>query len=328
MSAPPERRPQIITNFLRSLNVVAFASVFTLAIPNNLLSQAFVPLRGEGTVTISYQNTSVHDHLRADGTSFQVGRIFSHSISGQVDYGITDKLAASFSIPYIRSLYKGVNPHTPDTLVDQDHAPEILDDGTYHGGLQDFGLGVRYKITVKPFAITPFVAWNLPSNDYPFFAHSAIGRNLWQMNIGASIGGSSDHLLPNSYFHLRYAYGITEHPKINGVSYGGNQSLLRGDFGYFLTERLSTKAIEILQITHGGLNFPQDFPDKTNELWLHHDQILSVGYLELGGGLDYGLTPSMDISATVLTSVWGHNGHSLRMGLAAGVTYYFPRPVR
>jgi hypothetical protein len=308
--------------------VVAVISLLTFAIPNNLLGQAFVPLRGEGTVTLSYQYTNVHDHLRSDGSVFQAGRIYSHIASAQVDYGVTDKLAASFSVPYIMSLYKGSAPHNPDALHVHDPAQEVIDDGTYHGSVQDLGLGVRYNLTVKPFAITPFLAWNQPSHDYPFFAHSAVGRNLWQVNMGASIGGSANRLLPNSYFHLRYAYGITEHTKIDGVSYGGNQSLLRGDFGYFFTERLSAKAIEILQITHGGLNFPQDFPDRTSELWLHHDQILSVGYLELGGGLDYALIPSMDLSANVLKSVWGHNGHSLRMGLAIGVTHYFPRPVR
>ena len=304
-------------------------SLFALAIPNNLLGQAFVPLRGEGTVTLSYQYTTVHDHLRSDGSEFQAGHIYSHIASAQVDYGLTDKLAVSFSVPYIKSLYKGAAPHNPAILDVHDAAQEVIDDGTYHGSIQDLGLGVRYNLALKPFAITPFLAWNQPSHDYPFFAHSAVGRNLWQVNVGASIGGSSNRLLPNSYFHLRYAYGITERTKIDGVSYGGNQSLLRGDFGYFLNERLSIKAIEILQITHGGLNFPEDFPKpRTSELWLHHDQVLSVGYLELGSGLDFALTPSMDFSANVLKSVWGHNGHSLRMGLAVGVTYYFPRPVR
>jgi hypothetical protein len=321
---PSERALQGIPNLLRSLTAVAVISLFTLVIPNNLLGQAFVPLRGEGTISTGYQYMSVHEHLQGDGTKFLAGRIYSQSISAMVDYGVTDKLAASFSLPYIASMYKGFNAHNPATLaVPNDQ--KFLDDGTYHGALQDIGFGVRYNVALRPMAITPFIAVNIPSHDYVFYAHTAPGRKLRQLSLGASVGGQSEAFLPNSYFHLRYAYEITERTEVEGVSYGGNQSLLRGDFGYFLTPRISAKAIQLLQITHGGLDYPTDFPDRTSELWLHHDQIQRINFLEMGGGIDYALSRSTDLSLSALKTVWGRNGHSLRMGLSVAVTWYFPR---
>src|SRR4029078_32763 len=80
---------------------VAGISALTLANPANLSGQAFVPLRGEGTITPGYQYMSAHKHLQGDGTKFLAGRIYSQSMSAIVDYGVTDKLAASFVVPYI-----------------------------------------------------------------------------------------------------------------------------------------------------------------------------------------------------------------------------------
>jgi len=310
---------------------IGLACVLTFVLanhPRRLEGQAGVPLRGEGTVTSAYQYANVHDHVRGDGTEFQAGRIYSHSMSVQLDYGVTDKLAASFSLPYITSLYKGAQPHNPAALATANHE-ELIDDGTYHGTIQDLGFGVRYNLIRKPtIAVTPFAAINLPSHDYVFYAHTAAGRNLWQVSLGTSVGGAADRVLPKSYFQVRYGYGITEKTRVNGISYGGNQSLLRGDFGYAVNERLTIKAMEIFQKTHGGLDYPNDFPDRTGELWLHHDQVQQIDYLELGGGFDFTLSRRTDLSASLLRSVWGHNGHSLRMGLSIGLTYYFPRAPR
>lgn len=304
--------------------IVAVISLLTLAIPNNLSGQAFVPLRGEGTITTGYQYMSVHKHLQGDGTRFLAGRIYSQSMSVTVDYGVTDKLAASFALPYIASMYKGFNAHNPGTLAVPNNQ-KFLDDGTYHGAFQDVGFGVRYNVALRPVAITPFIAVNIPSHDYVFYAHTAPGRKLRQLNLGASVGGQSETFLPRSYFHVRYAYEITERTEVEGVSYGANQSLLRGDFGFSLTPRVSAKAIQLLQITHGGLDYPTDFPDRTSELWLHHDQIQRINFLEMGGGIDYALSSSTDLSLMALKTVWGRNGHFLRMGLGVGLTWYFPR---
>jgi hypothetical protein len=293
-------------------------------LPISVLAQAFVPLKGNGSVTIAYQYANVHDHFFGDGSRVQRGRIYSEGVILQADYGLTDAVAVSLAIPYIQARYSGVNPHNPANLNFPNNAV-FLDDGTYHGSIQDLGFGIRYNVWARAVSITPFVNVTVPSHDYPFFAHSAIGRNLRQLSFGANVGGQIEHFLPNSYFHIRYAYAVPEKVEIEGASFGSNRSQIRLDFGHVFTERLSLRAIQIAQIAHGGLDQPNDYPDKTNELWFHHDQIDAISSLDVGGGADFSLSPSIDLSASLVHSVWGRNGHALRMGVVAGVTYSFPR---
>jgi len=274
---------------------------------------------------VAYQYSSVHDHFLADGTRLQRGRIYSRSLIFLGDYGLGHSIAVSFSIPYIQAKYSGPYPHNPTQLNFPNNAP-LLDTGAYHGTFQDVGFTVRYNVTTKPVTITPFIGLNVPSHDYPFFAHSAVGRDQRQLLIGANVGGPIESVLPHSYFHVRYAYAFQERIKIGDVFYGGNESRVRLDFGHFLTPRLSLRAIQIAQIAHGGLNQPSDYSDRTSELWFHHDQIDAISALEVGGGFDFALSPSFDVSSSLIHSVWGQNGHALRMGLMTGITWYFPRP--
>jgi hypothetical protein len=167
-----------------------------LRIPTRLSAQAFVPLKGDGSVTLAYQYVNVHDHFLGDGTRVQKGRVYSQSAILLTDYGLTDSLAVTLSVPYVQAKYLGLNAHDPTTLKFPNDAP-LLDDGTYHGSFQDLGFGVRYNVRVNPVAITPFISVNVPSHDYPFFAHSAIGRDLRQFMLGANVGGRLERLLPN-----------------------------------------------------------------------------------------------------------------------------------
>jgi hypothetical protein len=275
-------------------------------------------------VTVAYQYSTVHDHFLGDGTRVQRGRIYSQSLVLLTDYGLGHSAAVTFSVPYIQARYSGVNPHKPAILDFPNNAP-LIDDGTYHGALQDLGFAVRYNFTTKPVTFTPFVGFNVPSHDYPFFGHSAVGRNQRQLLLGANVGGPIE-LLPRSYFHARYAYAFMQRMKVGEASYGGNLSQVRVDFGYFLTPRLSLKAIQIAQIAHGGLTQPTDYATKTTELYFHHDQIDAIGFLELGGGFDFALSHSFDVSSSLIHAVSGENGHALRIGLITGITWYFPRP--
>jgi hypothetical protein len=66
-----------------------------------------------------------------------------------------------------------------------------VDDGKYHGNFQDVRLNLRYDLRAHPFAITPFVALGIPSNDYIYFAHSAAGTNQREYAARALDGTSS-----------------------------------------------------------------------------------------------------------------------------------------
>src|SRR5262245_49809204 len=106
--------------------------------------QAWVPSRGEGTVTLAYQYSTIHDHFLSDGTRLQRGRIYNRSLVLLSDYGLGHSAAVTFSVPYIQAKYSGPYPHDPSILSFPNNVP-LLDDGTYHGALQDLGFAVRYN---------------------------------------------------------------------------------------------------------------------------------------------------------------------------------------
>src|SRR2546425_1203434 len=119
-----------------------------------------------------------------------------------------------------------------------------------------------------------------PSHHYEHFAHSAVGTDLWEVQIGMNVGKRLAPLLPNAFLQMRYSYAMVQ--RVDGIR--PNRSRIETQFGYFLTRRLSVQAIAASQITHSGLDFPEDFPSNspTDERWRHHDQISTINFLNLG----------------------------------------------
>jgi hypothetical protein len=228
-----------------------------------------------------------------------------------LDFGATDRLAVSTSLPLFEGKYQGTFPHKFP-----------IDDGKYHGSLQNFGFMARYLAVERPVVLTPFVGFTLPVWDYEHFAHSAIGMQMWEVNLGFNAARRLDPVLPNAYFQLRYAYVITQ--EVLGIR--PNRSRIDTELRYFLTPRLAVRALAGSEVTHTGLDFPKDFPSRTNNLWHHHDQISAVNYLNVGGGVSFAVTNSLDVFATMATSVWGENGHALNTGLSLGASWSFRMP--
>src|SRR5215813_10750456 len=82
-----------------------------LASSASLLAQAWVFPKGGGTVTVSYQNIFVREHVYQDGDAHDVGHILSHALFVDTDYSLTDHLAVKVSLPYVASRYYGPRPH-------------------------------------------------------------------------------------------------------------------------------------------------------------------------------------------------------------------------
>jgi len=290
-----------------------FFLVTSLLLADVALGQAWVPPKGEGEMALSYQNLFTKEHFNGDGSRHDYGHVRLFGAIQEFDYGATDKLAVSLSVPYGFGKYKGPFPHLLP-----------IDNGDYHGALQDLHLGVRYNIGTHPFVFTPFLALAFPTHHYEHFAHSAVGTDLWEVQMGINAGKRLDPLLPNAYVQLRYSYALVQ--RVVGIR--PNRSRIETQFGYFLTRRLALQAIAASQITHGGLDFPDDFPSKSpfDPLWPHHDQISTINFLNLGGGVGVTLTRSIQVYSSLLTSVWGQNGHALRTGLSVGVSWGFRTP--
>ena len=298
-------------------------------------ADAWVPGKGHGTFTTAYGDMAVQYHLDYQGNRFDAGRIDSRILFLSLDYGITDRLALTTAIPYIQKRYRGSAGHNPDILEghDDDHEGEHhhldkLDNGDYHGAWQDFGFKLRYNAIPGPVAVTPFVAANMPSHDYLFFAHSAVGTHQKRLTLGVDFGYRFEPPLQNLYAQAGYGYSFVE----ENYDVNVDHSILNLELGYAFTPKLLVKLQGNGQKTHGGLEFPIDFtrvvngvtvPDRTSEKWFHHDQILRVDYWNMGVVVNYIVADGWTLLGAYGKTLWGENGHEIQHAVTAGVSYTF-----
>ncbi|MEO7742609.1 MAG: hypothetical protein ABIR98_06720, partial [Usitatibacter sp.] len=146
----------------RQAGPAAALLVLALLFGSEAGAQASVPAEGGGSWTLAYQSISVQDHTDYLGVRASVGKTQSQVLFLGLDYGLTDKLAVSVGVPYIKSKYSGDFPHVHGAFPDHEDEP-VIDDGRYHGGLQDYSLGFRYQLWTEPVLVTPFVSLSYPS---------------------------------------------------------------------------------------------------------------------------------------------------------------------
>jgi hypothetical protein len=179
---------------------------------------------------------------------------------------------------------------------------------------------VRYKLAEGPVTITPFVGTNMPTHGYEYFAHSAFGMRVRELEVGTYVGRVLSPALPNAFVQARYSYSFAQ--EIVGIDH--NRSNLDIEFGYFLTSRLRVFTIGAGQKTHGGIPLPAaGFAGVPPEQVRNHDRISSVDLLNIGGGLQYSLTKSIDVFGSFTKSLAGRNTHDLDRGITIGASWSF-----
>jgi hypothetical protein len=274
--------------------------------------QAWTPAKGEGDYSVVFQDLYTRDHLLQDGSRIYAGHVTLLGLVQSLDFGLTDKLAATVAFPLGAGKYRGPTPH---------QFP--IDNGNYHGSLQDMGLTLRYNWLTRPLVLTPFVSSSSPMTHYEHFAHSAIGSDSWEFRMGVNAGHHFESILPRAYYQVQYAFVVAQ----SFMNIRPNKNRFNGEFGYFVTKRLSVRALALSQLTHGGLD-ANDFRHKvaTDPLWRQHDRIQRMNLFNLGGGAAYSLRNNLDVFASLLHTMWGTNGHALYTGLTVGVTYSFRTP--
>lgn len=285
--------------------------------------QAWLPERGEGTFSTSFDYVDFKGHFRSDGSRTPEAASRSRSFLFDVEYGVTDRLAITLSLPVVSARYASNNPpsdvllmlfnQTVQAIGGQFYTHHFLDDLHYHTALQDFRLNARYSLVSSPIAITPFIASVLPSHDYAFVGESAPGRNLKEFQFGTDVGRRLNPFLRKGYFDGQLAFAIPEQA-LNIRTTRTNVAL---EMGYLLNHKLAFRGFGQWQHTFNGLHFPADLT--TPEITLTHERLLKANYWHLGGGMSYAITPNTDISADVVTFVSGsdtHYGTGASIGIA------------
>src|SRR5438132_13501780 len=91
--------------------VLLAALALPLAPCSRGFAQAWTPPTGEASLGLSFQNFYTRDHLAAHGETAELGKIRTDVILFDVNYGITDRLAVTASLPYVYARYDGSAPH-------------------------------------------------------------------------------------------------------------------------------------------------------------------------------------------------------------------------
>ncbi|HXY50331.1 MAG TPA: hypothetical protein VEI01_12825 [Terriglobales bacterium] len=275
--------------------------------------QAWTPPRGEGEYAMVFQDLYTTKHTLGDGSRVDAGHVTLLGLVNSVDVGITDRFAATLAFPVGMGLYNGTTPHLLP-----------IDNGNFHGSLQDLGIGLRYNVFSRPLMVSPFVLATFPMVNYQHFAHSAVGGDAWEVRMGFSVGHRFETRLPNTYFQIQYSYSIAQ--EFMGIR--PNRNRFNGELGHFLGPRVAVRAVALSQVMTEGLDIPNDYPVRTadNPLWRQHDRISKVDFFTIGGGVSYSLTRTLDVFGSVLTMPWGTNGHALKVGASVGISWSFRTP--
>jgi hypothetical protein len=274
-------------------------------------AQAWLPLKGSGSVSSTYSNMYVRNHVIFDGTRDPTpGRIRTNVVFTSFEYGITDKVALSADLAYVASKWvpvPGKRPHGPN------------DTGSYHPMFQDAHLELRYNALEKALVVTPFIGTTIPTHDYEVRGHSAVGRGFHELLVGVNVGRQLDRVLRDSYIHARYSYAILG--RFDDVAL--NRSNADVEVGWYANRLVSLRFISTLQKTHGGIITPF-VPDLDAHELEFHDRITRSNYIDLGGGVSLSLTRSFDIHADYLTTAYARNVHAPG-GFLVGIRWNFSR---
>lgn len=295
---------------MRTIFSAATLMLASVCAPATAEAQAWLPAQGEGSVGIQWQNTFSRDHF-FPLVKVDIGHIQTNALIVDLTYGVTDKVAVDVSVPYLASKYNGPQPH-----------PTKLDDGSYHGTMQDLRFAVRYSASTGRFAFTPYAGTIVPSHDYEFYAHAAPGRGLRELQVGAYVARLLDKPVSGGFVQARIAYGFME--SVADIHHG--RGMMDLEIGDFVTERLRVFALGSAQVTNGGIDLPVMGPlGLPLSVQRYHDQIDRNHYLNIGGGASISLSDSLDLFGTYVTSVANRNGHAINRGIDIGVNWSFKR---
>ena len=304
----------------RILQVASAAAVLAIAVPfaPDARAQASVPEEGDGSWTLAGQNVTVHHHTDYRGVKSDLGHTQTQMLFLGVDYGLTDKLAVNLGVPYIRAKYVGAFPHVHGGFPGHENDP-IIDDGNFHGGLQDLGLGFRYQLWTEPVLVAPFIYVGYPSRDYPYRGHSAIGARLRRVELGAYVGKVLEEPLDALYLQASYGYSISE--ETLGISMRSSKLDLAVEYAF--TSRFSARLFAVWLYTHNGLNVPIDFPPAPDPRAYAHDRLLKTEMLNLGTGFSYSLNRDYSLFGTWLSTVDSKNAHAIYNSFTLGINRHF-----
>ena len=288
-------------------------AVAHLASAVTLHAQPWVPPKGEGSVSLTYQNYYTVGHFDARGLPNTNGATHTKAMVAEVDVGLTDTIALSVSLPFIATKYTGPDEYLVGGVLTH---PGPLDlDRKYHGAFQDFRAELRRIFWAGPVAVAPLVGVTIPSHDYETRGEAVVGRQRRELQLGVSAGADLNRILPRTFAHGRYA--VVKAQRIHGFPSVTSQLHVEG--GVDVSARIGLRGIAAWQFRHKG----PTIPELERHDWLGHDRFIVSSFFNLGGGLSIGLPRNMELHAVWVSTVSGKSGaHRARM-FSIGTSWSF-----
>ena len=293
--------------FRHRLSLAALIAI--LLVPASTAAQAFTPPPRVGSVTFAWQWVDNTGHILTDGTLFRRGQSVTTSVLTEVDYGVTERLAATVAVPFVFARFTGQLP--PVSGLERDTCR------CWHQSFQDFSIAGRYRLGDDFWALTPQVRVVIPSHDYPYRGEAVVGPNLNQVLLGISGAWRLAPALPKASIQAGYTFALVE-KAVEDLR--ANRSNVSTSFGYALTRSLYVHGGALFQKTHGGLT-AFDLRVAPPDQRAQGDRLLKMRYWHLSGGLSYsaGFT---DLFFSVEPYVWGRDTHD-GIAYTVGSTWYF-----
>jgi hypothetical protein len=288
-------------------SVAALAAVFI--VPSSAAAQAFTPPPRVGSVTVAWQWIDNTGHILTDGTFFPRGQSVTSSVLAELDYGVTERLAASVAVPFVFAKYTGQN--APVSGLERDECR------CWHQSFQDLSIAGRYRLGDEFWALTPQVRVVIPSHDYPYRGEAVVGPNLNQVLLGISGAWRLAPALPKASIQAGYTFALVE-KAVEDLR--ANRSNVSTSFGCALTRRLYVQGGALFQKTHGGLTVSElgvAPPDERAQ----GDRLLKMRYWHLTGALSYS-AGFADVFFSLEPYVWGRDTHD-GIAYTLGATWYF-----
>jgi hypothetical protein len=268
--------------------------------------------RGEMALTYQYQRA---EDLVSEDFTIDSAPITTHLVDFAVSYRINERWTLNAGLPFISREWKGGPSHNPLNIVPPQLDSEFVDDNHFHGFLQDLRLGAAYLLLEQPVSLAAHLEYGIPASDYPFFAASAVGRNLQTIEVGAT-AAYRPPFLP-WYFSLRTGYVMTD--AVLGVDTDAMR--VTADATRFMNERI---ALNVFLTSKNGKGIsPPQTPDFSSELWYRHDQIIRHNYANVGVGVNWALGDRNMLNFTVLKMVHVEDVFELRDALSVTLSRPF-----
>ena len=303
-------------------------AILTLSLlaPSQASAQAWVPPKGEGFLSLTFQSLEAGDHLFSSPVmgerSLDLGSGESRVLVLDGDVGLTDKLGLTLSVAYVDARYTegGRAGEIRETLPDFPHLDLPADDGDWHGSLQDARVSLRYMRPTGSWVLTPGGALLVPLRDYRTRGHAATGRGLNEAQLGLDAGRLLDvRGRPRAYLQGGYRYTFIE--ELAGISM--NRSDLYVELGYLAHPRLTLRGFGDWRTSHGGLDFAAG--DLHGGNFSHHDALEASEWLRVGVGASVPITRDADLFASVGHMIAGENIQRSTT-FSAGTTWGFQAP--